>query len=184
MCLNVFLFDQFWHLWAITSQKCFYPHKFFLLVLGECFWHEIPRDVVGHAGTKYVLFCFDAIFCGTNFFIFGVKSSFNSSNLLGSDSCRSEFALWWFFVWKKLSSQYWQFFFLFGLDYQTLFEFSQIWKTVVPFWVWWCLYYLLRVPGSLMRFFSLQVFPFLITVLADIVILMCSFSIIYSFLLV
>ena len=27
---------------------------------------------------------------------------------------------------KKLSSQYWQFFFLFGLDYQTLFEFSQI----------------------------------------------------------
>ena len=29
-----------------------------------------------------------------------------------------------FFVRKKLSSQCWQFFFLFGLDYQTFLEFS------------------------------------------------------------
>ena len=41
-----------------------------------------------------------------------------------SDRCRSEFALWWFFVRKKLASQYWQFFFLFGLDSQTFLEFS------------------------------------------------------------
>ena len=34
---------------------------------------------------------------------------------------------------KKLSSQYWQFFFLFGLDCQTLFEFSQILRQ-------WCLF--------------------------------------------
>ena len=31
-----------------------------------------------------------------------------------------------FLLEKKMSSHYWQFFFLFGLDYQTLFEFSQI----------------------------------------------------------
>ena len=30
------------------------------------------------------------------------------------------------FLFEKASSYYWQFFFLFGLDYQTLFEFSQI----------------------------------------------------------
>ena len=36
-----------------------------------------------------------------------------------SDRCRSEFVLWWFFVRKNLSSKYWQFFFLFGRDYQT-----------------------------------------------------------------
>ena len=143
---------------------------------------------------SFFVFIFDAVFCGTNFFIFEdsmwlVKTSWcvqccfiRQTYWLG-DSCRSEFALWWFFVRKKLSSQFWQFFFLFGLDYQTLFEFSQIWKTVVPFWVWWCLYNLLRVLGkayllislffmesclfmclSVMRFFPLHVFPFLITV--------------------
>ena len=30
------------------------------------------------------------------------------------------------FLFEKMSSHYWQFFFLFGLDYQTLFEFSNL----------------------------------------------------------
>ena len=83
------------------------------------------------------VFSFDAIFCGTNFFIFEdsvwlVKSS-------GCVHCYFIRQIYWvgegaeanlscgdFLFEKKLSSQYWQFFFLFGLDCQTLFEFSQI----------------------------------------------------------
>ena len=42
-----------------------------------------------------------------------------------SDRCTSEFALWWFFVRKKLS-QYWQFFFLFSLDQQTFLVFINL----------------------------------------------------------
>ena len=84
---------------------------------------------------------------------------------------------------KKFSSQWWQFFFLFGLDYQTFLEFSQIWKTGLLFWVdnafctCWCYLGVLNkwfqffsvesclfMCLSVMRFFSLQAFPILISV--------------------
>ena len=51
-----------------------------------------------------------------------------------SGRCRSEYALWWFFV-QKSCRQCWQFFFLFCLDYQTFLEFSQIWRTELLFGV-------------------------------------------------
>ena len=99
-----------------------------------------------------------------------------------SDRCRSEFALWWFFVRKKLSSKYWQFFFLFGLDYQTFLVFINLKDRaaflglIMHLFTCWC--YLgalnncfqffsvescLFMCLSVTRFFSLKVFPFLIT---------------------
>ena len=61
---------------------------------------------------SFFVFVLDAIFCGTNFFIFQdtvwlVKSSWCVHCCLihqvswFSDRCRSEFALWWFFVRKS-----------------------------------------------------------------------------------
>ena len=148
-----------------------------------CFWN-----------LSLFVFILDAIFCGTNFFIFQdivwlVKLSWCvhccSVQQLHwvSYRCGSEFELWWFFVRKKLSSQYWQFFFLFGLGFQTILELSQNWKSELLFWVdnafstCWCYLGVLNnwvhffsvesclfICLSVMRFFLLQVFPFLITV--------------------
>ena len=147
-----------------------------------CFWNM-----------AIFVFILDAIFCGTNFFIFQdivwlVKSSWCVTCCSihqfywCSDRCRSEFALWWFSVRKKLSSKYWQFFFLFGLDYQTFLVFINLKDRAAflglimhLFTCWWCLGVLnncfqffsvescLFMCLSVMRFFSLKVFPFLIT---------------------
>ena len=70
-----------------------------------CFWNM-----------SFFVFVLDAIFCGTNFFIFQdsvwlVKKSWwvhccsNHQFHWVCDRCRSGFALWWFFVRRKLSSQ-------------------------------------------------------------------------------
>ena len=65
----------------------------------------------------FFVFVLDTIFCGTNFFIFQdsvwlVKKSWwvnccsNHQFYWVSDRCSSGFALWWFFVRRKLSSQF------------------------------------------------------------------------------
>ena len=115
-----------------------------------------------------------------------------------SDRCRSEFALWWFFVRKKLS-QYWQFFFLFSLDQQTFLVFINlkdraaflglimhfslvdvIWECLIidfSFFLWnhvflcvyqWC------------GFSRYKFFHFWSQCLVDIIISMCSFLFFHS----
>ena len=161
----------------------------------------------------FFVFVLDAIFCGTNFFIFQdivwlVKLSWCvhccSVQQLHwvSYRCGSEFALWWFFVRKKLSSQYWQFFFLFGLGFQTILELSQNWKSELLFWVdnafstCWCY---LGVLNNWVHFFlwnhvflcvyqwcgfsCYKFFPFWSQCLANIINSMCSFLFICSVIL-
>ena len=71
-----------------------------------CFWNM-----------SFFVFILNAIFCGTNFFSFQdsvwvVKKSWwvhrcsNHQYYWVSDRCRSGFALRWFFVRRKLSSQF------------------------------------------------------------------------------
>ena len=119
-----------------------------------------------------------------------------------SDRCWRDFALWWFFVRKKLSSQYWQFFFLFGLYYQTFLEFSQIERQSCLFGLimpcllvngtWECLIVVFSFFCGIMFFLCVyqwcgfsryKFFHFWSQSLADIIILMCSFWFIKSILL-
>ena len=99
-----------------------------------------------------------------------------------SDRCRGDFALWWFFVRKKMSSHYWQFFFLFGLYYQTFLEFSQIWKTELPFWVDNALFTCWGYLGMLnywFQFFFCGIICFYVSI-SDVVFLVTSFSILIT----
>ena len=142
---------------------------------------------------SFFVFILDAIFCGTLFFFFQdsvwlVKIpwcvhywSIQQFYWI-SYRCRSEFALWWFFVRKKLSSQYWQFFFLFRLDYQTFLVFINLrdraavlglimhfllvdvtWDCLIIVFSFFSVESCLFMCLSVMWFFSLQVFPYLIT---------------------
>ena len=142
---------------------------------------------------SFFVFILDAIFCGTKFFIFQdimwlVKLSWCvhccsiQQYYWVSYRCRSEFTLWWFFVRKQLLSQYWQFFLLFGLDYQTFLVFINLrdraaflglimlfllvdvtWECLIIVFSFFSVESCLFMCLSLMWFFSLQVFPFLIT---------------------
>ena len=157
------------------------------------------------------VFVLDAIFCGTKLFIFQDSVWLVKNTWLVqwcsihqfywiSYHCRSEFALWWFFVRKKLSSQYWQFFFLFRLDYQTFFFFIYLrdraaflglimhfllvdvtWECLIIVFSFFSVESCLFMNLSVMWFFSLQVIPFFITAsgwyyLIDVLILIHLFS--------
>ena len=82
----------------------------FMGVLGFGFWCLCFWNM------SFFVFILDAIFCGTNFFIFQdsvwlvkkswwVRCCYNHQFYWVRDRCRSGFALWWFFVRRKLSSQ-------------------------------------------------------------------------------
>ena len=107
-----------------------------------CFWFWFSCFL----NMSFYVFILEAIFCGTSFFLIfqDIVWLVNSSWYFHwcsihqfywiSGRCRSEFALWWFFV-QKSCRQCWQFFSLFCLDYQTFLEFSQIWRTELLFGV-------------------------------------------------
>ena len=139
---------------------------------------------------SFFVFILDAIFCGTFFFFFQdsvwlVKSSWCvhcctiHKFFWVSDSCRSEFALWWFFVRKKLSSQYWQFFFLFRLDYQTILVFISLRDRaaflglIMRFFTCWCY---LGLLNNCFQFFFCGIMSFYVSI-SDLVFLVTSFSI-------
>ena len=90
--------NALWVFWNIMGILSFW-------FLSLCFWNM-----------SFFVFILDAIFCGTKLFIFQdnvwlVKKSWwvhccsIHQDYWFSDRCGSEFALWWFFVRKKLSSQ-------------------------------------------------------------------------------
>ena len=93
--------------WIVNALWVYWQ---FMRVLSFWFWSWCFWNM------SFFVFILDAIFCGTNFFIFQnsvwiVKKSWcvhrcsNPQFYWFSDRCRSGFALWWFFVRKKLSSQ-------------------------------------------------------------------------------
>ena len=94
----------------------------------------------------FFVFILDAIFCGKNFFIFQdsvwlVKRSWwvhcysNHQLCWIGDRCRSRFALWWFFVRKKLSSQIGSSHYLLVLATECFFSFDIFQNTQRLFWV-------------------------------------------------
>ena len=166
-----------------------------------CFWKM-----------SFFVFVLDAIFCGTNFFIFQVTVWLVKSSWCDhccsihqvswvSDRFIREFALWWFFVRKSCRHSTGSFFFL-VLTIRYSFSFHKFERHRCLFGVenafFSCYWYLgvlfawfqfFSVESchlmclSVMRFFSLQVFHFWSECLTDIIFLMCSFLIIYSILL-
>ena len=100
------MFLQFWHLWNIQRQFFWFVNTLwvcwqFMGVLSFWFWSLCFWNM------SFFVFVLDAIFCGTNFFIFQdsvwlVKKSWwvhccsNHQSHWVSDRCRSGFLLWWF----------------------------------------------------------------------------------------
>ena len=159
----------------------------FMVVLSFWFWNFCFFEFLEYV---FFLFILDATFCGTIFFHFSgncaasqVILMFIVAQFISSTGlvvvAEANFRCGFFFVRKKLSSQCWQFFFLFGLDYQTFLEFSQIWKTELPFWVdnafctCWCY---LGVLNNWFQFFFCGIMSFLVSI-SDAVFLVTSFSI-------
>ena len=143
---------------------------------------------------SFFVFILGAIFCGTIFFVFQdivwlVKSFWcvccwsNHQVFWVSGRCRSEFALWWFFVRKSCrhSTGSFSFFLVLttrhSLSFQKFERQSCLFGVDNAFFTCWCYLGVLNnwfqffsvesclfICLSVMRFFSLQVFPFLITV--------------------
>ena len=112
--LGYWMLLQFWHLW--NRQRYFFGLLMCLGVLNvhgtSGFWILVFMFL----NCVFFVFNLDAIFCGSIFFIFQdsvwlVKKSWwvhccsNHQFYWVSDRCRSGFALWWFFVRRKMSSQ-------------------------------------------------------------------------------
>ena len=137
------MFLQFWHL-------CNTQGRFFGLLMlcgyAEDSW-ELWVLILVSVFLRYVFFVFilDAIFCGTNFFIFldcvAREEILMCSLLLHSlifqlsDRYWSGFALWWFFVRKKLSSQIESFHWLLVLATECFFSFDILEIHSDMFWV-------------------------------------------------
>ena len=124
-CRHKFVVSTSFWSWLLNVSSVLTSLKYtatFFGVLVRCGFAEISWStkisILVFIFLKYVFFLFvlDAIFCGTNFFIFQdivwlVKSSWCVQYCSihqfywFRDRCRSGFALWYFFIRKKLSSQ-------------------------------------------------------------------------------
>ena len=144
------MFLQFWHLWN-TQRHFFWVVNAlwvcwqFTAVLSFCFW---PVSEICH----FLCLSLMRSFVVQIFLIFQdpvwlVKSSWCVHCCTihpfywVTDRCRSEFALWWFFVRKKLSSQIGSFHWLLVLATECFFSFdifeihSDIFWVVNALWV-------------------------------------------------
>ena len=152
------MFLQFWHLrntqrrffWVVNALWVCWK---FLGVLSFWFWSLCFWNM------SFFVFVLDAIFCGTNFFMFQdtvwlakfsrcVHYCTIPQFYWVSDHCRSGFALWWLFFRKKVVVTNWLFQLASGPGYWLFLQFWQTKNTATLFLVFKCAVGLLTVHGS------------------------------------